>query len=79
MRTVIGTAEAKGMTVGELRAYVAKLDDAGCPDDAHPAVRVTITGRIHSLTAKFDMPEVAPAKPATLTFDRDDVFGEDRP
>lgn len=53
-RTITATAEGKGMTLAELRLFVAALDEAGCPDDAHPYVRVTITGRINVLRTTFD-------------------------
>lgn len=53
-RTITATADGKGMTLGELRGYVAALDEVGCPDDAHPYVRVTITGRINVLRTTFD-------------------------
>lgn len=62
-RTVQGAAAGKGMTVAELRNYVQRLAEAGCPDQAHPTVRVTITGRIHVLSTKFD---VAPGHTRTV-------------
>jgi hypothetical protein len=62
-RTIQSAAVGKGMTFAELRTYVERLTESGCPDGAHPNVKVTIAGRINVLSTKFDVaPGQVPAQ-----------------
>lgn len=51
--TEIGTTSATGkpLTVGSLRRFIARCDEAGIPDSAEPDVRASRRGKLRSISA----------------------------
>lgn len=60
-RTVTSIASGNGMTLGELRTFVAEMDAAGAADSTVISGKITFRGRVKVLEAtavRFGDPEV---------------------